>query len=330
MALAKVVQKLTESSRETYNGKLLIRYNTDVVKSIYDINVAPGLYDINDNLLADWNTLTNTYGLMLDKDYSKSSSDSNYYKDTRGSGFCVFHDNSALPSGTTLVTPDNLTYIGTYSLEGCDRLKYIMLSSSITSLENGRAYPGIGDYRNWAGIYVNRSNTQYKSVNDVLYSGDGTTLITYPCKRPYSTLVIPHGVTSISSYAFYESTSITSIEIPDSVTSIGMYAFYYCTSLTSIVIPDSVTSIGSSAFSRCSSLTSIEIPDSVTSISNLAFSSCTSLTSIVIPNSVTSTDVYAFQGCSNLANIYVPWAEGEVAGAPWGATNATVHYNYKG
>lgn len=35
-----------------------------------------------------------------------------------------------------------------------------------------------------------------------------------------------------------------------------------------------------------------------------------------------------FNGCTNLTDIKVPWAEGEVAGAPWGATNATITYNY--
>lgn len=35
----------------------------------------------------------------------------------------------------------------------------------------------------------------------------------------------------------------------------------------------------------------------------------------------------AFNNCPQLSNIYVSWAEGEVANAPWGATNATIHYN---
>lgn len=34
----------------------------------------------------------------------------------------------------------------------------------------------------------------------------------------------------------------------------------------------------------------------------------------------------AFNKCTNLTDIYVPWAEGDVGGAPWGATNATIHY----
>ena len=36
----------------------------------------------------------------------------------------------------------------------------------------------------------------------------------------------------------------------------------------------------------------------------------------------------AFRYCDNLTTINVPWAEGAVANAPWGATNATINYNY--
>lgn len=43
------------------------------------------------------------------------------------------------------------------------------------------------------------------------------------------------------------------------------------------------------------------------------------------PNSIYTS---AFSGCTNLTTIRVPWAEGEVSGAPFGATNATLIYSY--
>lgn len=43
-----------------------------------------------------------------------------------------------------------------------------------------------------------------------------------------------------------------------------------------------------------------------------------------------SIDSGAFSGCTNLTSIKVPWAEGAVANAPWGATNAAITYNYTG
>jgi len=36
----------------------------------------------------------------------------------------------------------------------------------------------------------------------------------------------------------------------------------------------------------------------------------------------------AFSNCTKLRTINVPWAEGKVANAPWGATKATINYNY--
>ena len=94
------------------------------------------------------------------------------------------------------------------------------------------------------------------------------------------------GGCKIGDRAFYECSSLTSINIPNSVTNIGYRAFWSCKSLTSINIPTSVTNIGDSAFEECSSLTNIDIPNSVTNIGNGAFSWCDSLTKIIIPSSV--------------------------------------------
>ena len=121
----------------------------------------------------------------------------------------------------------------------------------------------------------------------------------------FNTVVIESGVTSIGYGAFYECTSLTSIDIPDSVTSIGSWAFFGCTGLTSVDIPDSVTSIGERAFS-CTGLTSVTIPDSVTSIGESAFYRCRGLTSVTIPDSVTSIDDLVFYNCTGLTSVTIP------------------------
>lgn len=97
---------------------------------------------------------------------------------------------------------------------------------------------------------------------------------------------------------------ITSIIIPDGTPSIADYAFYQCDGLLYVTVPETVKYILSHAFSRCESLTTVTFKGTPTTIASDAFDSCV------------------------MTTFNVPWAEGEVANAPWGAGDATINYNY--
>ena len=139
-----------------------------------------------------------------------------------------------------------------------------------------------------------------------------------------------HGYTIIRSYAFYYCSSLALTSLPSGITSIGDYAFQSCSSLALTSLPSGITSIGSSAFNSCSSLALTSFPSGITSIGSNAFGNCRSLASLTFEGTPTSISSSAFYRCTNITTINVPWSEGAVANAPWGATNATINYNYTG
>ena len=201
-----------------------------------------------------------------------------------------------------IAIPDSVTEIGKYAFDGCKSLTSITIPDGVTSIGDGAFY----NCSSLTEIKVASENSNYVSVNGVLYNKDKTTIICYPAGKKGNNYKIPDGVTKVGSSAFIGCSSLTSITIPNSVTEIGYSVFEGCTNLKSITIPNGVTSIGDSAFEDCTSLKSITIPNSVTSIGDSAFEDCTSLTSITIPNGVTSIGDSAFEGCTSLTSITIP------------------------
>lgn len=141
---------------------------------------------------------------------------------------------------------------------------------------------------------------------------------------------LPSDLTSIRGYAFYNCTSLALTSLPDGITSIGIAAFDGCTNLALTSLPDSLTTLYSYAFDGCTSLALTSIPAGLKDFSVGVFRNCTGLTTLAFEGTPTYIATTIFSGCTNLTTINVPWAEGEVANAPWGATNATINYNYTG
>lgn len=212
-------------------------------------------------------------------------------------GESAFSDCSNL---TSVAIPNSVTNIEYHAFDGCSNLQSVSIGNSVEKI--GRF--AFLNCKNLASINVDEDNSNFSSIDGVLYDKSGTILIQCPQRK--TVITIPNSVTSIGFGAFSSCTSLTSVTIPNSVTSIGEHSFYNCLSLTSITIPSSVTSIKESTFSSCSSLTSVTIPNSVTSIGALAFSDCSSLASITIPNSTTRIDGYAFSDCLGLTSVTIP------------------------
>lgn len=132
-------------------------------------------------------------------------------------------------------------------------------------------------------------------------------------------------VKSLGMNAFSQCSALETFDM-SSVESIGSECFYYCTNIKTLTFGDSIKSVGYGAFRYCSELKgSVTFGKNLVTIQGSAFYN-TGVTEVHFKNKPTDLNSRAFDG-AKIRDIYVPWAEGEVSGAPWGATGATVHYN---
>ena len=116
--------------------------------------------------------------------------------------------------------------------------------------------------------------------------------------------------------------------LPGDLTTIGYSAFSGCPKLALTSLPSGITRIGYYAFNGCRNLAITRLPPGITNIGFAVFANCTGLTSITFEGNPKTIHSSAFNGCSNLTTIKVPWSQGQVANAPWGASNATIIYDY--
>ena len=225
---------------------------------------------------------------------------------------------------TSIVIPDSVTRIGKNAFEYCTVLSSVILGNSVSELGAsifGGCYALVsidlpasvetidsGTFRgchSLEAINTASDNPYFKSLDGILLTKDGSTLLCFPCGKDCD-YTIPSGVIRIGDYSFYGCELLHSVHIPEGVAAIGRYAFQLCTAMQSVNIPSSVTEIGFAAFYSCRSLTSIVIPGSITVIPRSAFINCSGLTSVTLPENLEGIGKQAFWSCSSLTEITFP------------------------
>ena len=112
-------------------------------------------------------------------------------------------------------------------------------------------------------------------------------------------ICIPNTVTSIGSYAFYNTAISGSLAIPNSVTEIGERAFENCRELNSLFLPSNLKRIENRTFNACGFSGGLTIPNSVTEIGEKAFYNCTGFNgTLTLSNKLETIGESAFNGCS--------------------------------
>lgn len=106
-------------------------------------------------------------------------------------------------------------------------------------------------------FYVSDTHPEYISVDGVLYSRDGRTLVCCPPGR-MGVFAIPEGVETIGSCAFVNS-CLTAVEIPESVRTIQQLAFVNMMSMQTLEIPPTVETVEAEAIYQMKSLPDIRL-----------------------------------------------------------------------
>ena len=123
---------------------------------------------------------------------------------------------------TGIRIPNSVTSIGEYAFSGCTKLTAIEIPNSVKTIGNS-AFSRCP----LTSITVDKDNSSYTAIDNVLYSKDMSTLLKSATNKSEK-FAIPNSVTKISNHAFENCDKLTAIEIPNSVTSIGDYAFNKC------------------------------------------------------------------------------------------------------
>lgn len=98
----------------------------------------------------------------------------------------------------------------------------------------------------------------YKTIDGVLFTKDGKTLLDYPSGRTETHYDVPAGVERIENLS---NEYLKTVSLPIGLKSIGDYGFAGCVRLQSIALPLTVREIGKEIFNCCVSLEMVSLPE---------------------------------------------------------------------
>jgi len=173
---------------------------------------------------------------------------------------------------------------------------------------------------------VDESNSVYKSIDDIIFTISGRTLVLFPSSHWRNSYIIPSDVDTLAARSFRLS-QLSFVDIPEGVEVIRNQAFYG-SGILSFETPSTIKEIGSNVFDNCRRLEVLIIkgngnatsgnfafarnPELKTvyvegiSISDYAFSDCIKLTNVDFGPDVKSISRRAFQGCNALVSLIFP------------------------
>ena len=193
-----------------------------------------------------------------------------------------------------ITIPNSVERLGQRAFISCTNLVTLNIPSSVKIIKGGVFAGCTNLYR----LSIDSLNTNYKLINNVLYTANMDTLIS--CYLRKDTIIVPEGVEVIDNDAFVK-TNFLKVILPEGLVRINERAFYE-SNIRNIYLPQTLSFIGKDAFNTCSLLLNIILPNSLKEIGDRAFE-FSGLREIIIPNSVIKIGDYAFSSCYDLKNV---------------------------
>ena len=241
-----------------------------------------------------------------------------------------YEDHTNMPSWTVPRFLKNVTILGgtidCNAFFKCDIIETITLGANVSEIDT-EAFTVAGDIYDWpyliyggrgsnpdsehyydrygqnlGNFIVSGDNAKFKTIDGVIYSKDGKTLVAYPSAKSDEAFTIPDGVVNIGACAFFAQRYLKSITIDNDTEVIGGSAFAGCGTLSSITFgtKGKLVEIGEKAFKRCESLrnTNLVIPEGVKIIHSEAFVDA-NLASVTLPSTLMKIEQSAFSAGSD-------------------------------
>ena len=127
-----------------------------------------------------------------------------------------------------IVSSDNITFIGSRAFEGNKNIYTVHIGKNVEYIQtetfNYMSTPSFHDCTNLTSITVSPENQTYTSINGLLCSKDGRSLLYVPVGIS-GRLDVPAGIETIGREAMHYAFSIKIVHIPKSVKKIGSDAF---------------------------------------------------------------------------------------------------------
>lgn len=128
------------------------------------------------------------------------------------------------------------------AFKDCDLIKSLVIPSTVKYIGKH-----VVDYCYSLDSFEVENGGCYKSVDGVLFSSDGTQLISCPAAKS-GEYEIPATVRKINASAFSSCKNLSKVTFPEGVKEIEAYTFYECWGLADVVFPKSLETIGAYAF----------------------------------------------------------------------------------